>query len=231
LGTGLNGAEITVDITSVVCDTFLEKELKLFAKSFSLNYIGLFDVRRAVSELDIFFSENEGAILVLFFEGETDILLLRDRKIAGVGVVRAGYGILVEALSKTFSVGYEESKEIFRRFREGTLEDESKSRVGDILKKANEKLKNGAFDAIAKIDPMNLLPGNLWFILPRHLPELQQIFEPKEWLSDFPIEKNAAIHFVDNTPFGSIIEDRSKSFRKSAIFFDWVVLSYLFQKR
>jgi len=210
---GLNGGEIVIDIARVACDDGLVRGLSQAAAGAGLSVQGFLDMRYAAAKYAKFFEgAHDSAIVLCVFEHETCAVLVRNRAVAGSGVVSVGYGIIIEAIEKTFSVGREEAKGIARAFTNKTLDARVSARVQEVCDTAGKTLIAKIAEAVSQLDPMSLLPGNIWVVSSEDIPHIDEAFRSSEWLASLPIERNAVVsvwrapeHDAFGTAFDAII--------------------------
>lgn len=192
---GMHGGEILVGVARMACGSALVKGLVSAASDVGLSVKGFFDMRYAAAHHAKFFEEGrESAIVLCMFEHETTALLVRDRAVAGVGVASAGYGILIKAIEDVFSVGREEAKGIMHAFAEKKLEAHAYERALTACDAASGALIAEIAHVVARLDPMSLLPGNVWVVLSEDITQAHESLGSPEWLAPLPIERNATVH-------------------------------------
>lgn len=191
---GLNGGEVLIDIACVACDAGLAQVLAQAAADAGLAVKGFVDMRYASAKYTKFFEDaRDSAIVLCVFEQETNAVLVRNRAVAGGGVVQAGYGIMLTAIEKTFSVGHEEAKEIMRAFTEKTLDAHVSDRVREACGAAGVALIVEIAKTVSQLDSMSLLPGNIRIVTGEDMPLIDEAFRSAEWLAPLPIERNATV--------------------------------------
>ncbi|MCR4323202.1 MAG: hypothetical protein NUV61_03910 [Candidatus Azambacteria bacterium] len=192
---GLNGEEVLIDVVRVACADTLAQSLSHVAAEAGLSVSGFFDMRYAAAKYVKFLGNTDkNAIVVCVFECEISIVLVRNGAVVGSGVTSSGYGTIVEAIKKTFSVGHEEAKEIMRAFANKTLEAHVNKQVEDVCSTAGKALITEVSAVVPMLDRTSLLPGNIWVVSSEDLPQVDEAFRATEWLTPLPIERNATIH-------------------------------------
>ena len=185
---GLNGGEVLIDIVRLACDAGLAQVLTQAAADAGLAVKGFVDMRYAAATYAKFFEEGrDSAIVLCVFEQETNAVLVRNRAVAGNGVVQAGYGIMITAIEKTFSVGHEEAKDIMRAFTHKTLDAHVSERVQAACSAAGAALVTEIAKTVSNLDPTSLLPGNIRIVTGEDMPTIDEAFHSPEWLAPLPI--------------------------------------------
>lgn len=211
---GLNGGEILAGVARAACPLALAQNLAFAVEGVGASVKGFFDMRYAAAKYaDLFKAGGGSAIILCVFEHEISAVLVRDRAVAGIGVVPVGYGILTEAIIKIFSVGREEAKEIMRAHARKELDAQVSERVSDAYRAAYTPLISEITNVAARLDPMSLLPGNVWVVSSEDAPpHIYDAFRSSDWLAALPMERNAAVHTWNTeeqeeflTPFDHII--------------------------
>ncbi|MBI5913087.1 hypothetical protein HY839_01450 [Candidatus Azambacteria bacterium] len=212
---GLNGSEILIDIVRMACADGFAQSLSHVASSAGLSMKGFLDMRYAAAKHAKFFEEAQGSAIVLcIFEHETYAVLVRDRAVAGGGVARAGYGIMIEAIEKTFFVGREEAKGIMRAFTNKELDEHTSARIREACGVAGKALVADIAQTVSQLDPTSLLPGNIRVVSAGEMPQIDEAFRAPEWLASLPIERNATVqvwhapeHDTGGTAFDVLIAE------------------------
>lgn len=212
---GLNGGEILVGIAREACSDALAQGLSQATAGAGLLVKGFCDMRYAAAK-HIKFCEGgrESAMVLCVFEQETTVVCVRNRAVTGVGVTPVGYGILCDTIAKTFFVGCEEAKKIMSAFANKELDAHVHERVGGVCAAAGATLITGITNAIARFDATSLLPGNIWVVSSKDVPQIDEALCSPGWLASLPIERNAAVrvwradaHKGFLTPFDGIIAE------------------------
>lgn len=190
---GLNGKEITADSAVIACDNALTRGFEELAKSSGMRIRGMTDIRCAALSWKPIFAENEHALIVMLFETETDVLLIRAGACAGIGVYAHGYGILHEEIARACAVGKEEARGLLRAFRAGALSAAPIASVKEIIGSAQEEAVKGVGAVTAGMDPSNILPGNVWIMASAESPEIEEALSAAAWLSGVPLERGAKV--------------------------------------
>lgn len=213
---GVNGGEVLVGVARAECPGALAQGLACVADAAGLSTKGVFDMRHAAAKYAKFFEQgSESAIMLCVFEHETSAVLVRNRAVAGIGVVPVGYGILSEEISKVFSVGREEARGIMSAYAKKELDAHVSERVHDAYRAPCAVLVSEITNAVAHLDPMSLLPGNVRMVSSDNLPpQMYDAFQSSQWLVALPMERNAAVRIWQAsecknfmTPFDFIIAE------------------------
>ncbi|MBI1755230.1 hypothetical protein HY250_00140 [Candidatus Azambacteria bacterium] len=227
---GLNGKEVTADIVSIACGKSLVRAFDEFASALGMRCAGMTDVRCALAEWKTVFTGNDSAILAAIFENETDIIVVRAKKIAGIGVVRAGYGILIEELARAHAVGKEEARSMLDAFRGGALNAWIAEKIKETIVAAARNIAQGVVTAISQIDKTNLLPGNVWVVASEYAPEAYDALRDETWLAGLPLERNPRTQRAEQSSYDGnvrvrIVADDKRERRETV--FDDCILEYL----
>lgn len=213
---GLNGKEITADLSIVACDNALVRSFEEFAISSGMHFRGMIDIRLAAAFWKPVFAESKSALIIILFEEEVDVLLVTAAALAGVGISSCGYGILHKEIARAFAVGKEEARGLINAFRAGALSMEPAARMREIIDSAKAALLEGVVAAVTEIDFSNILPGNIWVMMDAQFPEAEEAFDAAAWFSGLPLERNARVHIAAKE-----VKEKGESV------FESIVLTYL----
>ncbi len=191
---GMHGGEMFIGVARMVCGSELAKGLASVADAAGLSVKGFFDMRYAAAHYAKLFEEGkESAIVLCVFEHETSAILVRNRAVAGAGVARAGYGMLIKALEDVFLVGREEAKKIMYAFAKKELDAHVHERAYKACDAARGALTAEIAHVVARLDPTSLLPGNVWVVPSEDIAQAYELLQSSEWFAPLPMERDAVV--------------------------------------
>jgi len=190
---GLNGKELAADVAVSLVDKDLEEALQQAASAYNLPYLGIVNISRATAQFLKSLVSTSDWVMVLIFQNNIDILIVKDKSITNIGNIDIGYGIIETRIADQLKVGREEAKDILQKFQKSLLANTVQIEIGEAIKNTSHEIVEKIKSSLGSIDKMRLLPASALIGISADFPILNEILSDKSWLSDLPMERNAEI--------------------------------------
>lgn len=193
---GVNGKELVADVVTIAGETALIRGFEELAAASRVQFSGIVDMRAGAVWRRHVPGEAASTLAILVFETETDIVIMHDGLISGIGAGGIGYGILMEDMMRAFGVGKEEARRIYGTFRMGKTAVPVTAAIKQLIRDTIMKIVEGVAKAAATADVRQLLPARVEVVLANDISELREPLSRPEWLSALPIERNASVEIA-----------------------------------
>lgn len=203
----LNGQNITARMVTVSISKALENAFLEVTSAHGLVYAGAMGICQLISETSDFTGDND-SISIAVFENTTVLVLARNKRCAGIGIVPLGYGILEQETAKAFAIGIQETRNILGAWQKKQTDESVTRPIDEIAVQSIDALKERLKKAFAVLEPEHLLPASFTVMQFGHLTQpAKGIVGSADWLNDIPVARNAHLKYVEDSGQGIINPD------------------------